>query len=27
MSVGKRHLVCNEPEKALDFFVELCEQL
>lgn len=27
MSIGKRHLICNEPEKALDFFVELCERL
>ncbi|XP_066921647.1 protein HGV2-like isoform X3 [Clytia hemisphaerica] len=27
MSVGKRHLICNEPEKALDYFVELCERL
>jgi len=27
MSIGKRHLICNEPEKALDYFVELCERL
>jgi len=27
MSAGKRHLICNEPEQALELFVDVCERL
>lgn len=27
LSAGKRHLICNEPDRALELFVDLCEQL
>lgn len=27
MSDGKKYLICDQPQKALEYFVELCEKL